>query len=591
MLDKFYRKRYKILGGPGCGKTTKILQILSNYLKGGVNPDQVLMIGFARATVETLKNRCVDQKLLNEEQAESITTIHKFCLDRIGKHNILNSSAKSEFRKKFTTDPSNWFMLDDPNYDNKDEEPAVWTEKEDKKLAVYYDVLNKAQHTYGSIYGSFCTNKKFKDERDKVLNYFRESLNDKFKFVHTDQLLYFYNELIRFKDANGFVDFDDMLLKALQPTIDFPNYKVVLVDEVQDLSRLEWQVISKIGRKTEELFLVGDDDQAIYGWKGSNVSIFQKWPCQKQNIIKLETSHRLPGKIYDLALNIRSNIKTRLGNEFSCKKRIDPKIKDEGSINEIVNLQELDSVIKYNSDVIFCSRAKKNCKEYASYLKEKGFIFLEKSQTVDDRGKLKPSFPEKCQNIIEIWTSLQEGNPIKGIDYRKMVEEIRPEFIKDRKKTALFKKDTTFPELLTEELFTYDELTKKYFLDASLNKMWHEIFYFDTTRKRSPKKPNALFRDNLDFNDYLYRCWKQNNNLKTKIILSSIHGVKGMEADKVVMNVEWGYSLKAYEMGSEQDEDEELRVCYVGITRCKKDLYLFQLPGERTNPFPLLKFI
>ena len=212
-------------------------------------------------------------------------------------------------------------------------------------------------------------NKKFKDERDKVLNYFRESLNDKFKFVHTDQLLYFYNELIRVKDANGFVDFDDMLLKALQPTIDFPNYKVVLVDEVQDLSRLEWQVISKIGRKTEELFLVGDDDQAIYGWKGSNVSIFQKWPCQKQNVIKLETSHRLPGKIYDLALNIRSNIKTRLGNEFSCKKRIDPKIKDEGSINKIVNLQELDKVIKHDSDVIFCSRAKRNCREYASYLK------------------------------------------------------------------------------------------------------------------------------------------------------------------------------------------------------------------------------
>ena len=70
MLDKFYRKRYKILGGPGCGKTTKILQILSNYLKGGVNPDQVLMIGFAKATVETLKDRCVDQKLLDKEQVD-----------------------------------------------------------------------------------------------------------------------------------------------------------------------------------------------------------------------------------------------------------------------------------------------------------------------------------------------------------------------------------------------------------------------------------------------------------------------------------------------------------------------------------------
>jgi superfamily I DNA/RNA helicase len=591
MLDRFYRKRYKILGGPGCGKTTKILEILSEYLKGGMNPDQVLMIGFAKATIQTLQERCLNKKLLDKEQVESITTIHKFCLDRIGKVNILNSSAKKEFRKKFTTDPSSWFMLDDPKYDTKDEDPAVWTEKEDKKLAVYYDVLNKAQHNYGSIYGAFCTKKGLKDEGRKVLNYFRESLNDKYKYVHTDQLIYFYNELVRFKDANGFVDFDDMLLRALQPTIDFPSYKLVLVDEVQDLSRLEWQVISKIGRKTEELFLVGDDDQAIYGWKGSDVSIFQKWPCQKQNVIRLEKSHRLPGKIYDLAINIRSNIKTRLGNEFSCAKRIDPKIMDEGSINEIVDLQELDKVIKHDSDVIFCSRAKKNCREYASYLKEKGFVFLEKSQTVDDRGKFKPSFPEKCQDIIAFWNSLRDGHSIPGTGYRKMVEFIKPEFIKDRKKTALFKKDTTFPELLTDEPFTYEQLTGKYFLNAPLDKIWHEIFYFDTTRKRDPKKPNALFRDNDDFNDYLYRCWEQNNTLKTKIILSSIHGVKGMEADKVVMNVEWGYSLKAYEMGSEKEEDEEVRVCYVGITRCKKDLYLFQLPGERTNPFPLLKFI
>ena len=100
MLDRFYRKRYKILGGPGCGKTTKILEILSKYLKGGINPDQVLMIGFAKATIQTLQERCLNKKLLDKEQVESITTIHKFCLDRIGKVNILNSSAKKEFRKK-----------------------------------------------------------------------------------------------------------------------------------------------------------------------------------------------------------------------------------------------------------------------------------------------------------------------------------------------------------------------------------------------------------------------------------------------------------------------------------------------------------
>jgi len=62
-----------------------------------------------------------------------------------------------------------------------------------------------------------------------------------------------------------------------------------------------------------------------------------------------------------------------------------------------------------------------------------------------------------------------------------------------------------------------------------------------------------------------------------------------MEADKVVLCVEWGFSLKAYMLGDDRKEDEELRVCYVGVTRCKKDLYLLELPTEYKNPFPPLQ--
>ena len=168
--------------------------------------------------------------------------------------------------------------------------------------------------------------------------------NDTYKNVHTGQLTYFYTNLQKFKSQTGVIDFDDMLLKALYPTVEFQPYKLVLVDEVQDLSKLEWQVISKIAQKTEELFLVGDDDQAIFGWKGSDVSIFQKWPCKKENVVRLETSYRLPGKIYDFALSIRDDIKYRLGNEFTCQKRINPDQKDEGQISYINGLDEIEDL-------------------------------------------------------------------------------------------------------------------------------------------------------------------------------------------------------------------------------------------------------
>tara|TARA_R110001599_G_scaffold3201_1_gene18004 strand:+ start:1625 stop:3406 length:1782 start_codon:yes stop_codon:yes gene_type:complete len=584
MLDRFYRKRYKILGGPGCGKTTKILDILADYIKAGVNLDEVLLIGFAKATAEELRARVIKNSLLTEKQAESIKTIHKFCLDHIGKHDILNSSVKKDFKKRMASDPDTWVMLDDEKYDRNDEEPAQWTQKEDRKLAVYYDIINKAHHSIG-----FDKRNKYKDDLNKILSYFRESVQDNFKNVHTAQLTYFYTNLKKFKSQTGVIDFDDMLLKALYPTVEFPSYKLVLVDEVQDLSKLEWQVISKIAQKTEELFLVGDDDQAIYAWKGSDVKIFQKWPCKKENVTRLETSYRLPGKIYDFALSIRNDIRYRLGNEFTCQKRIDPNIKDEGHIAYINGLDEIEN-LNENSQIIFCARARSLLRPYADFLKQDNLIWLEKSQGMDDRGKFKSSFPSNCQEVIESWNTLQEGYSIKGTDYIKMVKQIDIKFISERKKTALSKKDTAPVELYeADKMFSYEELKNKFYLNAPLEKMWHEIFYFDTTRIQSATKPKAIFRDREDFNDYLKGCWEKNKNLTTEITLSTIHGVKGMEAEKVVLAVEWGFSLKAYKMGNQKDEDDELRVCYVGVTRAKKELYLFEPPGQYKNPFPLLQ--
>jgi DNA helicase-2/ATP-dependent DNA helicase PcrA len=584
MIDKYYpyQQRYKILGGPGCGKTTKILKILSDYLANGLEPEQALLIGFAKATVKTLQDRVIKNKLLTKEQSESITTIHKFCKDKIDGGDVFNTSAKKSFKKKYMTDPDKWIMLDDENYDGGDEIAAKWSEEQDKRLFIYYDIINKALHEYGydknKVHG--------KDELDKILNWFGESENHKYKSVHTEQLIYFYNCLKNFKSQNGMIDFDDMLIKALYPTVEFPKYEIVLVDESQDLSKLEWEVISKIARKTRDLYLVGDDDQAIYGWKGSNVKIFQKWPCKKQNVTRLEKTHRLPGRIYDFAVSIRDNIKTRLGNEFFCKKRIETN--EEGSIKYIYGLDEIEN-IRPDSEVIFCARARNLCRPYAFFLKHQGLAFLEKSQNIDERGKFTSSFPDRCKEIIENWNTLQKGGSIKGKHYIKMVREIKKEFISERKKTAIINKETAPRELNTDELFSYEELKNKFYLNCPKDKVWHEIFEFNTTRIVSENKPKALFENKEDFNDYLLRCWEKNPTLETKIIVSTIHGVKGMEADKVVMSVEWGYSLDHYMLGDNRKEDEELRVCYVGITRTKNELYLFELPGEYRKPFPLLQ--
>ena len=67
-------------------------------------------------------------------------------------------------------------MLNDPKYDKKDADPAIWSEQEDKKLAIYYDIVNKAHHFYGCEYCSFYRYGKFKDELDKVKTYFNKTI-------------------------------------------------------------------------------------------------------------------------------------------------------------------------------------------------------------------------------------------------------------------------------------------------------------------------------------------------------------------------------------------------------------------------------
>ena len=121
---------------------------------------------------------------------------------------------------------------------------------------------------------------------------------------------------------------------------------------------------------------------------------------------------------------------------------------------------------------------------------------------MDDRGKFKSSCPDGCKEVIEFWHTLQEGHQIKGTDYIKMVKQMNVEFISERKKTALSKKDTAPIELYEAvQMFSYEALKNNFYLNASLEKLWHDNIYCDTTRMRSVQKPKALRPYREDFND------------------------------------------------------------------------------------------
>ena len=583
-MDPFYRKRYKIVGGPGCGKTTEVINILGRQFKAGLQPSQMLMIGFAKATVTTLQERAKSKfPWFTDDQVKSIKTIHKYGRDIAcqGK-DVFNQKAKREFIKKLKTDPDNWVLLDTAK-DKQDDEAAVWDEKTDKKFAIIFKLIGFARHA---------RNKTL----EGILNFHSDHEDFKFSRIQRSEIKYCFNNLNLFKKSNNMIDFEDMLEYALAPNVHFPEYKVVIVDEVQDLTPLEWKFIAKLGKSTEELYLVGDDDQGIYGWKGSKVDYFLKWPCQEQHITFLNKTHRLPTKIYDLAQKIINDIDPahRIGgkkreNYNPCSKECCNKINSPGVLETLYETEELNGIIEFDSNAIMCARDWIHCRQYAEHLKGRGIVWKEKNKLRENDGAFRSSFPQKPRDILKSWDILKAGDGINGKDVRTLVTNLRPGLVQRGKKSALINLDTCPDEFKDHEArFTFKDLSEKYYILADINKPWFDVFSFSTTRKFSKQRPNALFYDDADFNNYLKTCYENDPTLnKADIIISTIHGIKGMERKKVVICNDWGYSLQNYYSGLIDKEEEELRTCYVGVTRAQEELYILDT-GKQKTKFPYL---
>jgi len=580
-IDKFYKKRYKILGGPGCGKTTEILKMLKRNFEDGMHFDQVLMIGFAKATVENLQERAVKDKTLSlfltEKQAESIKTIHKFCKDHLNNFQIFNESAKQTFKKLIKTDPDNWPKLTDTDYDGTDIIAVGWTEEHDKKFGAIMNLIGLAKHSLG-FEKAYKVNGKYVIEKDplqRIFHFYDEDSSYSRVRYKRPEISYVYNNFKKFKDYYQMIDFDDMLEKTLIKNIEFKPYKLVLVDEAQDLSKLEWQVISKIARNTEELVLVGDDDQSIYGWKGSDARIFQKWPCRKECVRSLPKTYRLPKPVYEVVMKIQGEIQTRLGTTFEC----DPN--KEGSFGFIDSLRVLANSIDSKSDVIMCARTNALASKFKNFCIDHGLIFKEKNYAHDRGTSFRTIFDqEDRKELIQAWNTLKSGGVIQGKQYLKMVKKLAPGLIEHGKKGALEHADTQPPELQDPDLYlSFQDIKDKYYFKGDIKFEWFDVLKFETS--------SVLFRDNEHLNSYLRYCWEKDNTLESNIKIAPIHSVKGMEADIVIVDSNWGpNSLKSYNSGSKKQEDEETRVSYVATSRPKKHLRIYQ--HSQKNVFPLL---
>ena len=321
-----------IVAGPGAGKTRVLIEkIVYLIQEKNVDPNNILVTTFTVKAANQLKDR-LSSRIGNKIENMQISTIHSFY------QHILESNpdAHTYGSQLDILDDQGQFMFFRFNLNNIGLEFQEYRYNLDDIISIF------------NLCGENCI------EPSKLIEYY-ESLDDENKDQYI-KLANAYLNYLNLMEIEKKIDFAGLqkstylLLKNNPDLLDKlrSQYQYVLVDEYQDTNPLQDEFFRLIAEPENKIFVVGDEDQSIYGFRGASVNNFRKFPSRYDNTktIKLETNFRSTKDIIDIS------------NFFMSKRRtIDKSIApDRGPGNEIV--------------LIHAGRVSEEAKEAVALIKE-----------------------------------------------------------------------------------------------------------------------------------------------------------------------------------------------------------------------------
>ena len=295
-------KSHIIYGPPGTGKTTRLLNILEQKLTEKVDPKKICFITFTRRGISEAKTRAFKKFGLKPSQMNLWRTLHSLAF----RHMHLNSSI----------------IIQQSDY---------------IELSSLLGIHIKGTCSYEEAFmpGMPIGNKLFFLEnlsriKQEPLKKTWEEYDD--DSIYWEELEEVAKKYTRFKEHRGLLDFTDILCKFSQDKYikEFPKIDTLIIDEAQDLSKLQWSIIYKLFSRTEVVYAAGDDDQAIYKWAGADVSSFLEFPGETEI---LNQSFRLPREIKHVSDRVIRDIPGRKKKPYKPKK-------EKGTLNWIVDEEE-----------------------------------------------------------------------------------------------------------------------------------------------------------------------------------------------------------------------------------------------------------
>lgn len=591
-----------ILAGAGTGKTNTLAHRAAHLVLNGVDPARILMLTFTRRAAQEMIRRT--QKIVADILAERGKMGDRSVVSRLvwsGTFHSVGNRILRLYAKHLGLNP---------NFTVLDRGDAA-------------DLMDVIRHELGYS----AKDKRF-PRKDACLAIYTYRVNTRLSLKQTleEQYLWcreweadltrLYREYVGRKQKHNVLDFDDLLLywhvmmqtPALAQSLS-KNFDHVLVDEYQDTSTLQGEIIQALKPDGSGVTVVGDDAQAIYSFRAAaveNILGFAERYTPKADMVVLAQNYRSTQQILDganalMSEGSRQHRKTLLGTRQSTSKPCyvaldDANAQAEYIVNKILATREIGGSLKrhavlfrssHHSDVLEVELTRRNI----PYVKYGGLKFLEAAHVKDMLSVLRwadnPRNAVAGFRVLKLIAGIGLGHAKQALDHIEAqafnVTSLasyaapQPAAVDWKRFCGFFEKladpATPWPgQVGTVREWYKPQLERIY--DAAFSRLG-DLEQLEALSGQHPSRERFLTEMTLDPPAVTSDLAGMASKDEDYVILSTIHSAKGMEWDNVyVLNVADGNFPSEFAAGKPDMIEEERRLLYVAMTRARNELHL-----------------
>lgn len=582
-----------LVAGAGTGKTNTIVKKIIYLIKEQrVIPYNILAVTFTNKAVREIRER-VNNSLCTNHSGVVVNTFHqlaKSILDKDDNYQLLGYKSL-----KILEDEGREKILD--------------------KIIRFNDLYNKVNEFNKTIKALLI------DFNAKKNNRYIESSNKEYEELFKE----LYHAYVLEVFANGYIELDDLVNLVIVLLERYPEirkevssaFDYIFVDEYQDVNKEQYKLIKLLKNKNKVL-IVGDEDQAIYGWRGSNSKYFRDFQLEYPDcrVIKLERNYRSTQQILNLADGFIKQNKNRLDKTLKSDKI--------GVLPDIQEISSKENQIEFLFDQIQKLGSNKN--DIAILIRNRDFDYLSDLKlkfVKNDIGyTMVGEFPLLKRKIIKDLMAILKFliTDTDNISLSRIIKNMKlglgEQFYNKIEEISVEENIKSYYQIMKnyeeyKELKRYSSKIEKFvdkFKDYNMEKSFVIIIekvveeFFDEVilseyhyLQEFIREANRYYEKNgyMTLNEYLdYIQYFKDTGKSDKVQIMTMHASKGLEYKNVfVVNLHEKYpmlnkanyeKLDKNDLAGIQVIEEERRLLYVAMTRAKERLFVL---GSSDNMF------